>query len=139
MIPPVEGDKKENVKCMENTYIIIGIVLLVLVSGMIFYLCTRPKHVKEYFDNGNVRLSYYLKKSKKVGKETFYYPTGEVNKERYYVDGIMQGPFKIYFKNKKLYIQGQYKDGQYWGEYVVYNIDGTIRSKIDGSQVLNNK
>lgn len=123
----------ENEITEEIRYLIIGILLFILIF-IIYFLYNRNRNVtKNIFwkdDKSKLKNNYYLNENrKKQGKEYFYYRSGVLNKESYWMNGKKEGEEIIYYENGNVYIQKNYKEGVLNGIYIVFNIDGKILEK----------
>jgi hypothetical protein len=51
-----------------------------------------------------------------------------ISKEENYSDGVLDGKYKMYFKDGKISKKGNYKNGKIVGELISYNNDGDVVS-----------
>ena len=113
---------------LENNYLILIISLIgVLSLSLIIYITLKPKSVVEKYDTGEKRYLYYVKKGKRVGRETVFYRSGKKNKKKYYKDGVLNGKCITYYESGASYIESHYKNGKLKGEYRIYEEDGNIK------------
>ena len=115
-------------------YLTLAIVAaIVALSIVVVFLYYRKYYMhikrKEYYEDGNVKCEYYTLNGVKDGIENIYYPTKEINKTKTWSRGVLEGPFMVYFRNGKPYIEGSYSKGEYNGVYSVYDLNGSIISK----------
>lgn len=102
-------------------------VFAIVVLGFLYYRKHYvPIQKKAFYDDGALRRKYYLLNGVTNGEDTFYYPTGEINKIQQWNQGKLEGSFVIYYKNGNKYITGNYVDGVYNGEYIVSDINGNV-------------
>jgi antitoxin component YwqK of YwqJK toxin-antitoxin module len=102
-------------------------VLVVTVACLIIFLILRPKEKREFYDTGELKFLYYLKKDRKIGKETIYYRTGEINRIKHWdKKGELYGESIVFYRTGEKYIVSNYLDNELDGEYTVYHKDGTV-------------
>lgn len=113
--------------------IVITVIVLIFLILITIYLFGKYCHKKrkEYFSadvcpKKTLRSVYYTKNGIKDGVERIFYPTGEINKEKTWVNGVLNGPFVVYFKNGNEYIKGTYSNNNYSGEYTIKDLYGQI-------------
>jgi antitoxin component YwqK of YwqJK toxin-antitoxin module len=46
-----------------------------------------------------------------------------------YENGELNGDYKTWFENGKLYVEGEYENGKEVGEWIFYNEDGTEKER----------
>ena len=104
----------------------VGIAVLVIFA--LCYLYFRKHYMsirqREFYSDGALKREYFLLNGVINGGDTFFYPTGEVNKTQQWNHGKLEGPFVVYFKNGNNYIVGSYSNGSYKGEYIVNDLKG---------------
>lgn len=108
---------------------------------------------KEYHENGEVASEYNLKDGLMNGKAKFFYDSGELKQEGYFIKGKANGSFKEYYRNGGLLAElnmknhkqnglakfyypngelkkiGNYKNGEEIGKWKEFNEDGTKQSE----------
>lgn len=122
----------------------IGIILIVVLAVGLYFLLKKKKQVivtykdvSESYDNGGIRRSFRVKVTKQMpddivisevvdGEETFYYPSGKLNRRNVWKDGLLAGPFTVYYEDGKTYIEGEYNKGTFCGSYNVYDKNNQI-------------
>lgn len=111
--------------------IVISVIVLCCIVTAVLLYRKYYMHIKckEYYENGNVKCEYYTINGIKDGTENIYYPTKEINKTKTWSNGILEGPFVVFFRNGKPYIEGAYSHGEYKGVYFVYDLNGNILTK----------
>ena len=60
----------------------------------------------------------------------YYFPTGEVFSEEYYVDGNLEGELKNYYKNGKVLEHTQYQGGKLHGFSKKYSDAGILIAEV---------
>lgn len=99
-------------------------------------LMARGKYVNKqkdsiwvYFNDreGLVSVENWVK-GKKEGEEKIYYgdPEQSLFEVNTYKNGVLNGPWKQYFKNGKLLASGTYRDGNFEGQVTYYYSSGNI-------------
>ncbi len=108
------------------------------------------KQIKEYYSNGNVKLScttvngmlhgtcytYYengtpfniteMKYDKQHGLFLQYYENGKLSLRQYYSNGVLNGDFNVFHENGNIALKGFYKDGKKTGKWKFYKFDGSF-------------
>lgn len=102
------------------------LVTLLVILGVL--LCGLRK-VKEYYITDNEKLKSVSVKiwGKKCFKETFYYKTGEKNKTKYWLMGLLLSAV-TYYKDGNIYTKEIYRKGKL-SKVKVYDTSGEIISK----------
>ena len=81
-----------------------------------------------YVGYGNPSIIY-------TGKVTDHYADGTIEMEgNYSADGLKTGPFRFYFRNGKLFAEGNYKNGRFDSTWNYYFSNGQKMSHIDFDQ-----
>lgn len=81
--------------------------------------------VKNHFDNGQLSAEYkQTMDGKRIGVEKQYYQDGQLQYERNWVNGILDGENKNYHRNGKLYYNEQYSNGNKAGTWSFYDDEG---------------
>lgn len=109
-----------------------------LYKGRPFDITTR------WHANGNLhtQCSYDLD-GKLFGKYYTYYPSHQIEEEKTYVNGKLHGEYKKWYASQypagyakldpeeepRLYIRATYVNNELYGDYTVYNMDGSVYSK----------
>lgn len=111
---------------LNESLIIIGILLLIFI--IIFFFRTQSgRCVEEHWGNGQLKRKYYYKDGLGyVGKDSFYYRNGQLNKLRNWKNNQLEGTFEIFYNTGQKYIKGTYKSGSYDGKYIVFNKKGKL-------------
>lgn len=108
------------------------IIILILAMGIPFCACqkNRPNIVKTYYQNGKLRSAIaYIKDSIKDGRALYYYPSGQIKREEFYRDDVLDSSFKEYHENGKLKRKGNYSfGGNIMGSFYYYNETGNLRA-----------
>ena len=136
---------------INHLYIIIGISFGILLFLYIFYkkfhrikysvvsLFEMPEkdkaelretRIEHYEDNQLVKFHCEYVKDVKDGKETLFYPTGEVNRIRHWKSGKLHGEMTVFYQNGVPYIIGQYYYGKPIGTFLIYKQDGQVLKSI---------
>lgn len=62
-----------------------------------------------------------------TSKNIKYFPNGKIKLEVNFVDGHMEGPYKEYHSNEKLFKECSYnKKGKLEGKYKEYDVEGSL-------------
>lgn len=112
-------------------YILIFISILLIVTAIILIYLYYKKHYmyiiqKEFYDDEHIKRIFYIRNGIVEGNDTIFYPTGEINRTQIWENGKLHGPFVVFFRNGNKYIEGNYVDGVYAGEYIVKDLDKNI-------------
>ena len=118
-----------------------------------------------YYSNGSIKETGYVKNNKWIGKHIEYYDNGIIREEKNYLDGKLEGNALLYFKNGKikeskfyksdklnkeflyyynngqLWIKSNYLNGKLNGDRFIYYEDGSLEKKEtykDGINIFNN-
>lgn len=67
---------------------------------------------------------------KMEGEEKFYYPTGELESTLRYKEGIHHGPFQYFYEDGQLKQEGAYEAGKLIGVLKTYYADGQLKEEI---------
>lgn len=101
---------------IRNLFIIA--LLLCLVS------CVKTK--REFYPNGDLKLSYQVKKDKLHGTYKEYYRDGSLKGVATYENGELNGPKKVYYENGLLNWQANYENGKENGIFEKYSEEGVL-------------
>jgi len=66
----------------------------------------------------------------RTGEWLQYYPDGSVCLRTEYLSGKLEGPFSYYHPNGKLYYEGAYREDLKYGDWMIFNEDGTLKQII---------
>jgi len=83
--------------------------LFLIVSALT--ILAQDKQV-EYYENGTKKVEYFGEKDKPNGVVKLYFPTGELNAELNFINGIQDGLSKVYFKSGSIEKEMHFKNGQ---------------------------
>lgn len=117
-------------KCMKN----LGIISFFL--SLVFLLSAQEQQVQQhknpaiYFSNG----FYYADKAQTryyTGDYREYYGNGTVKLEMQISDGMPEGPYIVYFENRKPQEVRSYKDGKLHGLWRSYDNSGQLISEAE--------
>lgn len=96
-----------------------------------------------FYPNGSTMFKYQYSKGYRVGVAFQYYDNGTLMEEMTYTqDGKPTGPYRAYYDNNAKRIVGTYVNGDKVGEWVTYNLDGSVCSKVaylNGYPVITNE
>lgn len=105
---------------MKKTLLVIVLTLLVL-EGI-------AQEHKEYYDNGNLKVSGIKENGIDIGEWKFYFMNGKISKTGEYENGKLNGEWKYYHDNGKLRIIGKYQKGIDIGLWKYYHDNGVLRA-----------
>jgi len=92
-----------------------------------------------YFPNGQKETEgAYDKQSKKTGKWTTWLANGKMSKEESYLADKLNGVSKVFYESGKTNFESSYKNGIPDGEWIFYDGEGKVKSKLtfkDGKKV----
>lgn len=107
--------------------IVIACIMIAAVVAMIIWKTAGIKKVKIlYPDSKIVRRVVPYKKKKKNGIEKIFYRTGELNKEKVWVDDVLNGPCTTYYKTGAIYVVCHYVNGVLDGDWKAFDYNGNI-------------
>ena len=91
--------------------------------------------LKQYFLSGKLKRIGNYNQGEQNGDEIQYYENGNIEIKVMYKNDKPQGPYIAYFENGKTKMTGNVDtnslaEGQFIGELLTYNEDGTLKSKI---------
>lgn len=86
-------------------------LLLLVLLAPLFLFAQQPKQVRNYYDGAKKRL------------HEDYFVTADGNK-------VFEGPYKRYYPNGKLEMEGAYRDGKRSGTFMEYFPNGQLQRKI---------
>jgi antitoxin component YwqK of YwqJK toxin-antitoxin module len=89
----------------------------------------KMKMVKEYYRNGQIEREKNYKDGKLDGKYTLYYYNGEIKSEKNFKDGKKDGKWTLYHENGQRRSEENYIDGRGDGKYTYYYENGQIRGE----------
>lgn len=108
-------------------YIVIACIIIAAVVAVIIWKTTSSKKVKVFYpDSKIVRRVVPYRKKKKNGIEKIYYRSGELNKEKMWVEDVLNGPCTTYYKTGAIYIVCNYTDGALDGDWKAFDFKGNI-------------
>ena len=67
--------------------------------------------VREFFDDGRVKIEKAFQRNKLNGSFREYYPDGKIMSVGTYKDGLLEGPFKSYYSDGTLFMEKNYVNG----------------------------
>lgn len=105
---------------MEYILVSLLIILGVLLCGL--------KKIKEYYITDNEKPKFVSVKiwGRKCFKETFYYKTGELNKTKYWLMGLLLSSV-TYYRDGNIYVIEKYRKGKL-SEVKVFDASGKMIS-----------
>ena len=89
----------------------------------------KMKMVREYYRNGQIEKEKNYKDGELDGKWILYYENGQIRNERNYKDGEKDGKQTYYYENGQIEEEGNYKDGELDGKWILYYENGQIKSE----------
>ncbi len=103
----------------------------------------------QFFDTAYKRLISEgdMQGKNRIGKWLYYHNDGiTVMQEENYINGVLDGKYTTFFKNKKPTIETNYKNGKLHGSYKRYSIQGVVyqdlhykNGKLDGLAIYHNR
>lgn len=87
--------------------------------------------VVSYWVDGALTSKTAYKNGKANGPHIEWWGNQQVRSIKYYVDNIEQGEYLAYFETGEISACGYFKNGECSGTWCFYEMDGTIRSKIE--------
>ncbi len=82
-------------------------------------------HVVKY-DNGITKIRGFFRFGKKHGTWTAFFPSGGVQSETSFDNGVKNGKTIVYYENGKVMYEGEYKNDQRSGTWKTYDIYGNV-------------
>ncbi|MBI9012915.1 MAG: toxin-antitoxin system YwqK family antitoxin [Clostridiales bacterium] len=129
----LEYSKVENIETselMETSKIIDSTKLQQRDDGL-FYEINQLKPfdgtVMSYYENGQIEREKNYIAGRLQGKDIIYYENGEIEVERNYIVGELDGKSIIYYKNGKIKREENYKASELNGKSIVYYENGHIK------------
>ena len=86
----------------------------------------KMKMVREYYRNGQIEKEKNYKDGELDGKWILYYENGQIRNERNYKDGEKDGKQTYYYENGQIEEEGNYKDWKEVGKWTSYYENGQI-------------
>lgn len=88
-------------------------------------------HYTNHFDNGVISATYSEDDNgKRDGDEKSYYPSGQLQYERLWVNGKMNGDANHYHRNGNLHYTESYNMGAKAGKWSFFDTDGSLVQSI---------
>ncbi len=84
--------------------------------------------VKEYYCGGQLKQIIIYRRNKPNGKNTIYYPEGELWVEQYMEDGMLEGESTTYYRDGIIGEESFYKTGKLEGKQSIYFDNGDKQS-----------
>lgn len=112
-----------------TTWLLLLSFCIVLITILLILHFLRNREVYEYYSDTKPKLlhrDWKLHKGRKNGEEHVYYRTGELNRTKMWINGVLNGASVVYFKTGQPYIESFYKNGKIVGMYTVFGLDGKI-------------
>ncbi len=94
-----------------------------------FIACKESNYVITKDDQGRVQEKYKVNKDSLKHGEYTSYINGTLIENSQYVNGVLQGPRKMYHTNGSIEIEENYVDGKLDGTYKAYYYDGVLSQK----------
>lgn len=85
-------------------------------------------HIVKY-NNGITYIRGFFRFGKKHGKWASFFPSGELESETEYVNGIRSGKSIVWHQNGKIMYEGNYRNDSCVGEWLSYDTMGLIIEK----------
>lgn len=85
---------------------------------------------KEYYLNGQTRLSIDIKEGIKDGEMYLYYEDGNINEVRSYKNNKMHGTWITYAPNNVKIAEATYNNGKKDGQWFIWDEKGTLRCEM---------
>lgn len=104
---------------MKKNILFIALTLLVLKSN--------AQEYKEYFSNGNIKVSGVKENNVETGEWKYYFENGKISKTGEYEKGKLNGEWKYYYNNSVLSKIGERENGIDVGTWKYFNKDGTLK------------
>ena len=84
---------------------------------------------KDYYDNGKIREQKNYLDGKLEGKALLYYKNGEIKERKFYISDKLEKQFLYYYNNGQLWIKCNYLNGKLNGDRFIYYEDGILEKK----------
>ncbi len=104
------------------------IILLLLFTINIF---AQDSLVTTYYNNGNKKEEYHLKKNIREGEAKVYFEDGNLKEERNYVNGKIDGLVKVYAENGKLQKTIYIENGRRNGPTSLFSEEGIYEKDVN--------
>jgi antitoxin component YwqK of YwqJK toxin-antitoxin module len=92
-----------------------------------FHNSRETGQITSYFENGQIRLTYYIRNGKMHGVYRYYHQNGQLNWLHYYKDGEKVGKWKDYYESGQLYrIEKYSQKGEARGKWKWYHKNGKL-------------
>ncbi len=83
-----------------------------------------------YFENGNKKAVYTIKRGKEDGSVEFYYPTSEIMEQGFFNDGNKDGKWVRWSNNGNKLAEANYKNGKKDGKWIIWDERGIKRYEM---------
>lgn len=80
--------------------------------------------VKEFYDNGKLKITGTLVNGKREGEWTSYFENGMLKSRHNYSGGLDNGPTSVYYESGKYMFKGLYNMGKKYDVWVAYTEAG---------------
>ena len=103
-------------------------------DGLFFTDATQTKlytgELKEFYDNGALKLEINIKEGKPQGAYIVYFSNGKPNEVRSYRNGIFHGIWRTYNEAGLLIAEAQYQNNKKHGTWHVWDDSGIMRYEM---------
>jgi len=86
--------------------------------------------VKQYYPNGNLKISINYKDGKRNGLAKSFYKNGKLRQQMNYINNIKDGIVTTYYQNGRKYQETQYSKGKIEGIRKKYRMNGKLMAEI---------
>lgn len=100
------------------------IIIIIMVN---FYSCNKRDVVKEYYQDGKIKIEYEISKNVKSGFYNEYYNNGNIKVSSFFENGRQQGATITYFENGKKEREIFFKKGVQEGKCIFYYENGNLK------------
>jgi len=87
--------------------------------------------MKEYYEDGTLRMEVSVKDGKKHGSARSFYPDGKVKTTLTFFNNEIQGPVKKFYKNGLLHEESFFENGKRNGKTIIYDTEGKLYAEYD--------
>lgn len=100
--------------------------ILLFIGIVLFISNSYAQEYKEYYNNGNLKVSGTKINGLDTGEWKYYFENGKISKVGTYENGKLNGEWKYYYENGVLRIIGKYQKGKDIGVWKYYHDNGSL-------------
>jgi antitoxin component YwqK of YwqJK toxin-antitoxin module len=98
-----------------------------IVSSKYWLKNGKKDSIMTVFDKNGVKAGELgFKNDQQVGRTVYFYPSGQLREEQFYVDGKKEGKVKIWYESGQIQMESDYHNDRINGTFKRWNPDGSL-------------